>query len=200
MSSSPFTLRIAEPGDAAALLAIYAPYVRKTAVTYEYEVPTLPAFTERIRKTLERYPYLAAERDGEVVGYAYAGPLHQRAAYRWSAEVSIYVREDCRRTGLGRALYGALEELLAMQHILNANACIACPAVEDEYLTRNSIDFHRHMGYRMVGEFHQCSYKFGRWYGMVWMEKHLGPHPDLPAPVLPFPALENAARQVCARW
>lgn len=200
MAPSPFTLRIAEPGDAAELLAIYAPYVRRTAVTYEYEVPSLTDFAGRIRKTLERYPYLAAERDGALAGYAYAGPLHHRAAYAWSAEVSIYVRQDCRRGGLGRALYGALEELLSMQHIVNACACIACPEEEDEYLTRNSVGFHRRMGYHMVGEFHRCSYKFGRWYGMAWMEKHLGSHPDCPAPVIPFPDLGDAARQVCRRW
>lgn len=183
------TIRIAGPEDAAALLAVYAPYVAETAVTFEYEVPSLETFTRRIIRTLERYPYLAAERDGELLGYAYAGPFKERAAYDWAVETTVYIRRDGRRQGVGRALYGALERCLAAQGILNLNACIACPEREDEYLTRSSVEFHRRLGYRPVGEFRQCGYKFGRWYNMVWMEKHIGPHrPDQP-PVRAFPEI-----------
>ncbi len=181
------TIRPAAPGDAAALLAVYAPYVDKTAVTFEYGVPSPAEFAGRVARTLERYPYLAAEAAGEIIGYAYAGPFKERAAYGWAVETTVYVREDLKRRGAGRALYEALERCLAAQGVLNLNACIACPEREDAYLTWDSVNFHSCMGYRLVGEFRQCGYKFGRWYNMVWMEKHIGPHrPDQP-PVRPFP-------------
>lgn len=182
-----YTIRAAASEDAAALLAIYAPYVAETAITFEYEVPTEAEFSRRIARTLERYPYLAAERRGEILGYAYAGPFKERSAYDWAVETTVYVRRDGKRQGVGGALYGALERCLGAQGILNLNACVACPEREDEYLTRDSIEFHRRMGYRIVGEFQQCGYKFGRWYNMVWMEKHIGEHrPDQP-PVRVFP-------------
>lgn len=179
-------LRAATPGDAQDILDIYAPYIRNTAITFEYEVPGVDEFRGRIQRTLQRYPYIVAERRGTVLGYAYTGSFAGRAAYGWAAEVSIYLREDARGLGLGRRLYAALERISAAQNILNLNACIAVPQVEDRYLTRNSVQFHRHMGYRLVGEFHQCGYKFGTWYNMVWMEKLLGEHPAVPAPVIPF--------------
>lgn len=184
-------IRTAAPKDAAALLKIYAPYVKKTAVTFEYEVPSAEEFADRIKRTLEKYPYLAAMLDGEIVGYAYAGTFHERAAYDWAVETSIYVREDKKGLGIGRTLYEALEKALLQQHILNVNACIAYPVQEDEYLTRDSVWFHERLGYRMVGEFYECGYKFGRWYNMVWMEKHLGTHPEKPEKVLWFSELNR---------
>ena len=149
-------LRAAAPEDAAALLAIYAPYVTDTAITFEYDVPSEVEFAERIRRTLERYPYLVAERGGVCVGYAYAGAFKERAAYAWGVETSIYVRRTERRTGVGGKLYAALEEILRMQNVLNLNACIAVPAQPDKYLTRDSIAFHERCGYRFVGEFYDC--------------------------------------------
>ena len=187
-------IRPARPEDAAALLAIYAPYVEKTAVTFEYQPPSLEEFAGRIRRTLARYPYLAAEREGRILGYAYAGPFHPRPAYCWSAEASIYVAEAARGSGVGGALYRALEQLLAAQGILNVNACIAVPCgTHDPYLTIHSAEFHAHWGYQLVGRFHQCGYKFGRWYDMIWMEKFLGEHPERPRAVVPFPQVDWAA-------
>ena len=185
-------IRIASPEDAKELLAIYAPYVLKTAITFEYDVPSEAEFRGRIERTLAKYPYLKAVVNGETVGYAYAGPFHSRAAYAWGVESSVYVREDMRRLGVGEGLYQKLEEALRMQNILNVNACIATPAKEDEHLTMGSVRFHERMGYRMVGEFSQCGYKFGRWYNMVWMEKHLGEHAHNPAPVRLFPEIAEA--------
>lgn len=179
-------LRAATPDDAAKLLEIYAPYVTDTAITFEYDIPTIDDFHARIVHTLAKYPYIVAECDGNIVGYAYASAFHPRAAYGWAAEASIYVRRDMKRMGLGRTLYAALESALRAQGVLNINACIACPDVDDEYLTRNSIGFHMHMGYSMVGEFHKCGYKFGRWYNMVWMEKMLGEHIDAQPPIKRF--------------
>lgn len=187
MASEDLTICPAAPEDAAVLLAVYAPYVERTAITFEYDVPTLADFTGRIARTLARYPYLAAERGGEIVGYAYAGPFKERAAYDWAVETTVYVREDQRRRGVGRALYRALERCLAAQGVLNLNACIACPEEADEYLTWDSVEFHTCLGYRLVGEFYGCGCKFGRWYNMAWMEKHIGAHLPDPAPVRPFP-------------
>ena len=182
-------IRTARPEDAIELLEIYAPYVRETAVTYEYTVPSKEEFASRIRHTMEKYPYLVAEKDGEILGYAYAGAFHPRAAYAWDAEMSIYIKKDRKRSGIGKMLYEALEKLLAEQNILNVYACIACPEEEDEYLTKDSIRFHARMGYRIVGEFRECAYKFGRWYGMVWMEKRIGKRTADPAEVKSFDKL-----------
>ena len=182
-------VRIAAPEDAEKLLEIYAPYVKNTAITFEYDVPSLAEFRGRIEKTLAKYPYIVAEADGEICGYAYVSSFVGRAAYDWSVETSIYVDESKKKRGLGKLLYQALEAILKAQNIINLNACIGYPEQEDEYLNRNSVQFHEHMGYRWVGEFHQCGYKFGRWYNMVWMEKMIGEHPAVPSPILPFPAL-----------
>lgn len=183
------SLRIASPADAPALAEIYAPYVEQTAVSFEYDAPTPDEFARRIERTLEKYPYLVAERAGVPVGYAYAVAFHSRAAYGWAVETSIYVRRDERRSGVGRALYTVLERVLRWQGILNLNACVAWPEVEDEYLTYDSVRFHERMGFAKVGEFHSCGYKFGRWYGMVWLEKLIGAHEGVPEPVTPFAQL-----------
>ncbi len=190
MDASGLYLRPACPSDAPALRAIYAPYVEKTAITFEYTVPDVGEFAARVRATLRRYPYLVAMRGGEIVGYAYAGAFGERAAYAWAAEMSIYLREDQRRQGTGRRLYAALEALLRVQHVQTLYACIAYPnGSDDAHLTKNSAQFHAHLGYRLVGEFSRCGYKFGTWYSMVWMEKHIGAHEAAPQPVLPFPEL-----------
>jgi phosphinothricin acetyltransferase len=105
-----------------------------------------------------------------------AGVFKGRAAYDYSCEVSIYVDHNAKRRGYGRMLYEALEERLRMQGIHNMYACIAHPVIEDEYLSRDSEKFHRNLGFRIVGEFHQCACKFGRWYNMIWMEKMIGEH------------------------
>lgn len=179
-------IRIATPADAERLLSIYAPYVTQTAITFEYTVPTIEDFTGRIANTLLKYPYLAAEQDGQILGYAYAGCFHARAAYDWAVETSIYVDWEKRGKGIGGRLHRALETALRKQGILNMNACIAYPEAEDAYLTKNSVEFHAHMGYRWVGRFRQCGYKFGRWYDMVWMEKHIGEHGPSQPPPKPF--------------
>ena len=173
--------------DAEGLLDIYAYYVLHTAVSFEYEVPSLEEFRQRIRHTLDRYPYILAEAGGRILGYAYAGPFKQRAAYDWSVETSIYVSRDARGRGIGSTLLNDLESILKDQHILNVNACIGVPAgEEDEYLTFASMHFHEKRGYRLVGTFHKCGYKFGRWYDMIWMEKMIGEHRSPQPPFLPF--------------
>lgn len=169
-------IRTATVDDAEALLNIYGYYVTHTAISFEYEVPTAEAFKRRIGNTLKKYPYLAAVQDKEILGYAYAGPFVGRAAYDWSAEVTIYLAADKRKQGLGRMLYEALEQELIKMGILNLYACIGYIEIPDEYLTKNSAQFHEHMGYIKAGHFHKCGYKFGRWYDMIWMEKIIGSH------------------------
>lgn len=169
-------IRFATTKDAGALLKIYEPYVRQTAITFEYEVPSLEDFTGRIENVLEKYPYLVAEENGNIVGYAYVSPFKTRAAYDWAVETSVYVDMEHKRKGIGKYLYEVLEEILKKQGILNVNACIAYPVTEDEYLTMDSVKFHEKSGYTLVGRFHECGYKFHKWYDMVWMEKMIGEH------------------------
>ena len=169
-------IRSASVNDAEALLKIYAYYVENTAITFEYDVPTLEEFQKRITNTLKKYPYLVVEKEGTILGYAYAGVFKDRAAYDWSAEVTIYLSHNATKCGIGRKLYEALETEMMKRGFLNLYACIGYPVEEDEYLTKNSAQFHAHLGYRFVGEFHQCGYKFERWYNMIWMEKLIGEH------------------------
>ena len=167
-------IRSVSLNDAEALLNIYAYYVKNTAITFEYDVPTLEEFKQRITNTLKKYPYLVVVKEGTILGYAYAGVFKDRAAYDWSAEVTIYLSHNATKCGIGRKLYEALETEMKKRGFLNLYACIGYPIEEDEYLTRNSAEFHAHLGYQTVGEFHKCGYKFGRWYNMIWMEKLIG--------------------------
>ena len=155
--------------DAEELLAIYAPYVEETAISFEYEVPSVDEFRNRIEQISAKYPYIKAVVDGKIAGYAYAAGFKDRKAYDWSVETTIYIRKDCRQLGLGKALYENLEKLLKEMGILNMNACI------------DSYRFHKKMGFTLVGRFHNSGYKFGEWYDMIWMEKMIGEHEkDMP--------------------
>ncbi|MDO4515815.1 MAG: GNAT family N-acetyltransferase [Bacillota bacterium] len=186
MSDKSITIRPAVPGDAASFLSIYAPYILNTAITYEYVVPTEEEFAGRIRHVLEKYPYLAAEVNGKVVGYAYASAYGVRAAYGWTVETSIYVDRNCKGMGIGNALYQTLEVCLTVQGVRTLVANIAWPEEGDPYLTRDSAAFHKRMGYERVGTLRNMGCKFGRWYHLAVMEKYLGPHGQDPAPILPF--------------
>ena len=185
-------IRTAAKEDAERLLEIYDYYVGSTAVSFEYETPSLDEFTSRMEGTLKKYPYLVIVRDGRIEGYAYAGPFKGRAAYGWSCEISIYLDRSARKCGLGRMLSEALEAELRKMGILNIYGCIAYPEKDDEYLTTNSADYHEHLGFRTVGMFRQCAYKFGRWYNMIWMEKTIGEHPDQPAAVRSYQDLQES--------
>ena len=172
-------IEFVSPEDAPELLKIYAPYVRDTAISFEYEVPDIEEFRERIVNISEAFPYIKAVDDDEsILGYSYASRFHPRKAYDWSAETTIYIRSDARRGGIGKALYERLEELLRGMGILNMNACIASPKHEDEHLTADSIHFHHRMGFKDVGVFHDSGYKFDTWYDMIWMEKMIGEHTE----------------------
>ena len=198
MKNRNITLRMAVPDDAKALVVVYAPYVLHTAVTYEYEVPTVEEFRRRIEHTLENYPYVVAEVDGEIAGYAYTGRLGGRAAFAWAAETSIYLREDCHGLGIGTMLYEALERFSAAQHIVTLHSAIAwSDDVDDPWLTRGSPAFHRHLGFTETAHFRHCGYKFDRWYDLLWMEKTLGILPEKPKPFLPLPVLTKEECSAC---
>ena len=133
-------IRTVTEKDAHELLEIYRPYVENTAITFEYDVPSVEEFSDRIRRISAKYPYIAAVENGKIAGYAYAGVFKNRAAYDWSVEVTVYVKKGLHRKGIGAKLYSALEKLLAAQHITNLYACVAYPEKEDEYLTFDSVD------------------------------------------------------------
>lgn len=167
-------IRTVTSEDAERLLEIYSYYVKNTAISFEYDIPSLEEFRERIVNISKKYPYICAIADEKIIGYAYAGVFHEREAYRHSVELSIYVDLERRRGGCGRALYAALEERLKNQGIKNLYACIAVPPKKaDEYLTFDSMKFHKKMGYKIAGHFHSCGIKFDRWYDMIYMEKLL---------------------------
>lgn len=170
---SNLVIRDVRPEDATRLVEIYAPYIERTAVSYEYKVPTVEEFETRIRKISAKYPYLVCEKDGRIVGYVYAGQYSPREAYSWTVTTSIYLDENCRRQGIGTALYTELEKRLKERGIVNLLAGIAYAEEEDEYLTHDSIKFHTKEGYKKVARLESVGKKFDRWYDLVWMQKKI---------------------------
>lgn len=171
-------VRVASIQDAEAILAIYAPYVEKTNITFEYDVPSLAQMQRRIMTTLEKYPYLVLIDQGKLVGYAYAGSFASRQAYDWDCELSIYVDSHTHGRSYGQILYQHLIAILKMMNIQNVYACITHPNEKSE-------KFHELQGFSYVGCFHACGYKFNQWHDMVWMEKHIG-NSNMVLPVIPF--------------
>ena len=159
-------IRPVQLSDAETIRTIYQPYVTETAITFEVDVPTVQEFERRITKTLTQFPYLVAEVDGKVVGYAYASTYYARAAYDWTAELSIYVAKESLGQGIGSALYTALEEELEARGYLRFLACIAVP-------NEASISMHEKRGYVQVAHFPKIGYKFNKWHDIVWMQKNL---------------------------
>ena len=179
-------LRIASPNDAKELRNIYAPYVKKTAITFEYDVPTVKEFKNRIKTTLENYPYIEATIKDEIVGYAYLGRFKARRAYDWVAETSIYVKEDFKGLGIGKILYEAIEKIAKSQGIVTLYACVTNAEIPDEHQDNQSVGFHMHMGYKKVGTLEKCGYKFGKWYDMTVFSKTVGRRRKNMPPVAPF--------------
>lgn len=173
------SIRFAKPEDAKELLKIYAYYVTDTAISFETEVPSEEEFKLRIEEVLKSYPFIVACKDDEILGYAYLHSFVGRKAYELSAETTIYLNPDKKKMGIGKKLYSVLEDIAKEQNITNLYSCIGYVDKEDEYLNNNSVQFHEHTGFRMVGKFENCGHKFGRWYHMVWMEKIIGEHKEI---------------------
>ena len=175
----PAQIRMATEADARQMLAIYAPVVRETVISFEYEPPSLPEFCERIRTTVERMPWLVCDNDGEIAGYAYASPFRTRAGYQLTCELTIYVHPGYHRCGIGRALYTSLFRCLALQGYCVAVATITIP-------NPASIALHESMGMRRVGTYEQVGYKHGQWLDDGVWQIELQPMPADPTPPVPW--------------
>ena len=159
--------------DAPRLVEIYSHYVLNTAVSFEYAVPTVKEFENRIRNITQKYPYLVCEREGKIVGYVYAHAYSPREAYSWTVETSIYIDKDFRRSGAGSLLYKELEIRLKKMGIVNLLAGVAFIETEDEYLTNVSQVFHMKQGYVEVAHMKGVGKKFDRWYDLKWFQKKI---------------------------
>ena len=159
-------MRDATPGDAGRCALIYGPYVRGTAVSFETEPPSADEVSRRIAAAQREHAWLVLEDDGDVVGYAYAGPFMSRAAYRWAATVSVYLDGGSHRSGGGRALYAALLDRLAERGIRTVLAGVALPNEASEAL-------HRALGFEPAGTYRRVGWKLGRWHDVTWYQKDL---------------------------
>jgi phosphinothricin acetyltransferase len=169
-------IRHADPErDAAACAAIYAPFVTATAVSFEEEAPDPEEVSRRIARISTRYPWLVAEVDGAVAGYAYGCPHRERAAYRWTAEVTIYLDSEYRNRGIGKALYTALLELLARQGIRTACGGVTLP-------NPASVALHESCGFEPVGIYRKVGFKLGAWHDVGWWQLELASGGEQPPP------------------
>lgn len=159
-------IRMAEISDAAAIAAIYAPYVAETTVSFEYVPPTAAEMALRIEQTLRQFPWLVAEENGRILGYAYAGANFERAAYMWGADLAIYLAPDAQGRGIGRNLYEQLLRMLKKQ-----GYCVCYGVVTGE--NQGSCRFHEAMDFTLTAEFPKTGWKFGRWCSTLWYEKRL---------------------------
>lgn len=177
-------IREARPEDAQAIQAIYAPVVTGTAISFEEVPPTVEEMRLRLTTTLQTYPYLVAVRDGQVVGYAYASQHRARAAYRWAVDVTVYIAESARRTGVGRCLYAELLPILSRQGFNAAYAGIALPNV-------CSVGLHERLGFTHIGTFPQVGFKLGRWHDVGYWRLELGPWDRSPSEPRLYAGIRN---------
>lgn len=195
------TIRFAQPDkDAPRILEVYRPYIEKTAITFETEVPDAASFTRRVQEIAAHFPYLILEIDGELVGYAYAHRQAERAAFDWNAELSIYLKEGFAGRGFGKPLYALLMRLLSMQGYVNFYAVITGS-------NAGSIAMHEAMGFEKVGVHAHTGFKFGCWHDTVWLCRRV--HDGAPGEIVPVNALnaeeveacmEETRREIEERW
>lgn len=178
-------IRLIEARDHREALNVYRPFVEQTAVTFDYEVPSLAEFSRRVAEVTTFYPWLVAEKNGVVVGYAYGGKYRARKAYQWSAESSVYISRDHHRDGIGKALYVTLFQLLRLQGIRNVYAGMTLPNEKSEH-------FHAAMGFQPVGVYPRVGYKLGRWHDVLWMSLPLGEPEAAPAAPVSIQEIEKS--------
>lgn len=181
-----FKVRLAEPSDYAAMLEIYKPYVTNTAITFEYEVPSIAEYSNRIQHVCSHYPCIVCELNGELIGFAYAGLFRVKTAYQWSAESTIYVSDKFHGKGIARVLYDALLSILELQGFVNVYGAVTIPNPKSER-------FHTAMGFAEIGLFEKIGFKLGKWHDLKWYEMYLVEHPA--NPVAPLPIAEVKSTQ-----
>lgn len=177
-------IRLATPGDAAGILAIYAPYIQNTSFTFETEVPSVEEFAERIRTYLLNWPWLVCEVDGAIAGYAYATRHRDRTAYQWCTESSVYIHDDFQKAGIGKALYTALFEILKRQGFNNVYAVINLP-------NERSVAFHENTGFSYFATYEKVGYKLGKWKNVGWWKLSLNEYGDEPAAPVKFSEMDK---------
>jgi len=178
-------IRLATANDAEQIQAIYAPSVLYTAISFELEPPTADDMRQRMVQTVQRWPWLVCEHNGEVLGYAYASAHRTRAAYQWSVDVSVYVQAQVQRAGVGRALYSSLFKLLTLQGFYNAYAGITLP-------NAGSVGLHEALGFRPIGVYCAVGYKLGAWHDVGWWQLTLQAHAIPPEPLKDFTTLRTS--------
>ena len=177
-------IRFAVPADAGRILEIYAPYITDTVISFEYDVPSLADFTARVERISSKYPYLVYELDGLVVGYAYASPYIERAAYDYTVDLSVYVDAAYCGQNIGECLYAALLDILAKQGFYNTYACITAT-------NRNSLNFHKRMGFTDAGTHPLAGFKHGKWLDVCWYYKRLQADANPPQPLKQINSFNN---------
>ncbi|QPF88178.1 N-acetyltransferase family protein [Bradyrhizobium genosp. L] len=183
MHALEWAIRTARTTDAHDIHAIYAPIVTTTAISFEIEPPSVAQLEDRIRGTLTRFPYLVCVTDEKVLGFAYAGAHRERAAYRWSVDVTVYVGEEARRSGVGRSLYGSLIRILQRQRFHAAFAGITLP-------NEGSVSLHKSLGFQLLGIYEEVGFKFGRWHSVSWWRRALSDGQTVAEPIS-FEALRD---------
>ena len=185
-------IRLATADDADPVQGIYAPIVRDTVISFEVDPPSVAEMRQRILDTLAHWPWLVCEHDGDVIGYAYAGTHRVRAAYQWSVDVSVYIHEQARRCGVGRALYTALFRILLLQGVYNVQAGITLPNAA-------SVGLHEALGFEPVGVYRKIGFKLGGWHDVGWWQLVLQPHAPSPSPLSDVAAVDSAAWQMALK-
>ena len=179
-----FIIRLATEQDAEKLLAIYAPYIMETSLTFETEVPTVADFGKRISDYLQTWPWLVCEVDNTIAGYAYATRYRERTAYQWCTESSVYIDRQFHRLGIARALYQALFDILKRQGFRNVYAVINLP-------NPPSVDFHESCGFNYFATYEQVGYKLGKWKNVGWWRLIINDFIDEPPPPIKFSSLDK---------
>lgn len=192
-------IRLATERDAPAIAAIYAPFCESNVVSFEVSAPTPEEMARRIHAVTVRMPWLVLEDNGAVIGYAYAGPHRERAAYGWAVDTAVYVGDGFRGKGAGKALYAALFDVLRLQGYFKACAGITLP-------NPASVGLHESFGFRLVGVYRGIGYKHGGWHDVAWYEAVVQPerqHPPPPRSVVDFidtPEWRQAAARGTAHY
>ncbi len=168
--------RMADVSDAEELVKIYATYVTDTAITFEYDVPSVCEFRNRIEHISAQYPYIVCLYKDKIVGYAYAHRYAERAAFQWDVELSIYLNIDYKNLGIGKLLYNKVIEVVKLQNVQNIYACITSD-------NEKSLKFHKKLGFKFIGIFKDTGYKFSKWYDLIWLGIRTGDKNQKPEPM-----------------